>query len=515
MSLYKNFTGDTLAQVQALTSGDAFKAGISTSTGLTAYNLEATAKILVPLFSPLRKEIPRVTPPGNLAGLAPHWKQLTSFNSQTIRPYVSEGKRGSTITYTEADKTAPYVTLGLENNATFEAESAAIGFDNVDDLATLGLLNQFFSEEEKVIIGGNGSANAGSALGQTGTPVVTVEASGGSLTASTTYYVGVVALTYDGWLFATQQGSVPQSVSQANAGPAGGSTAFNGGSAIISPVANGGATSGGSNSIVATVAALKGAVGYAWFVSTDASTTSHQYLYAVTTINSVNITGPGVNTAQDFALLNSTNDYSQNALSYDGIISQTFQGGYYYQMPTGTVGVGGAGTGLTPTVTGSGVGIQEINTALNYFWTNFNSGIDEILVNSQELVNITNKILAVQGASALIRFNYSPEQIMAGTIVGGAVVGSYLNPFAMNGPVMIPIKLHPYIPAGTIVLRPIKVPYQITNVGTILRINARKDYYQLVWPLTQRQREWGQYNETVLQNYAPFMFGLITNIANK
>ena len=183
-------------------------------------------------------------------------------------------------------------------------------------------------------------------------------------------------------------------------------------------------------------------------------------------------------------------------------------------MPTGTVGVGGAGTGLTPAPSGAGVGIVEIDNALQYFWNTYNSGIDEILVNAQEMNNITNKVLS-SGSAPLIRFNYTPEQIMQGKIVGGAVVGLYLNKFAMNGPVMIPIKLHPYIPAGTIILRPIKVPYQISNVGTILRMNCRKDYYQLAWPLTQRQREWGIYNETVLQNYAPFMFGMITNIANK
>ncbi len=85
MSTYRNFTADTLAQVAGLQTAN--KAGISTGLGLTAYNLEQTAKLLVPEFSPLRAEIPRVTPPGNLAGLAPHWKQLTSFNSQTIRPF--------------------------------------------------------------------------------------------------------------------------------------------------------------------------------------------------------------------------------------------------------------------------------------------------------------------------------------------------------------------------------------------------------------------------------------------
>ena len=91
----------------------------------------------------------------------------------------------------------------------------------------------------------------------------------------------------------------------------------------------------------------------------------------------------------------------------------------------------------------------------------------------------------------------------------------YLNKYAMGGPQLIPVILHPYVPAGSIIFRPLKLPYKVTNVGTILRMNCRKDYYQLVWPLTQRQREWGIYSEQVLQNYAPFAFGVIKNIANK
>ena len=506
---YGGLTAQTLEQVNNLFSGNAAKAGISTSTGLVAYNLEQYAKLMVPEFKLIRDETPRVTPPGNLAGLQPHWKQVTSFNSADIKLYTPEGKRGGTISYTEADKTAPYVTLGLENNVTFEAESAAIGFDNADDLATLGLMYEMWAQEERVIIGGN----AGLALGQTGTPVLTVEASGGTLTGSTTYYVGCVALTYDGWDFATTLSQVKQVVSQTQAGIGGGTTTFNGGSAIISAVANA-ATSGSSNSIVATTTALAGAVAYAWFVSSDSSTSSHQYFYGVSTINSINIISAGVNTGQDFQSLTGSVDYSQNSKSFDGIISQVQQGGYVYTMATGTVGVGGAGTGLTPAPSGAGVGIVEFETVLSYLFQNYKTSIGQIWVNAQEMNNITNKVLSA-GAAPLVRFNYTPDQISSGNIIGGAVVGTYLNKYAVNGPQMIPIRLHPYMVPGTVIFQPLKLPYAVTNVGTILRMNTRKEYYQLQWPLTQRQREWGVYVEEVLQNYAPFAFALITNIANK
>jgi hypothetical protein len=504
-----SLTEETLNEVNKLLAGNAAKAGIATSTGLVAYNLEEFAKLMVPEFKLIRDETPREAPKGNVAGLQPHWKQITSFNSADVKLYTPEGARGGTISYTEADKTAPYVTLGLENNATFEAESAGEGFDNIDDLATLGLMYEMFAQEERVIIGGN----YGQALGQTGTPTLTLEASGGSLTNGATYYVGCVALTYDGWDFANKLNVVKQAVTQTQAGAAGGITTFNGGSAKISSTANV-LTTGSNQSIVATVAALSGAVAYAWFVSAGGSAGTHQYFAGVTTQNSINITAEPSATGQDFQTLTAGTDYSQNTYAFDGLISQTQQAGYVYTMATGTVGVGGAGTGLTPAPTGAGVGIVEFETVLYYLFQTYNTGIDQIWVSAQEMKNISNKVLSA-GSAPLIRFNYTPNEIESGKVIGGAVVGFYLNAYAVNGPSMIPIRLHPYMVPGTVLFQPKKLPYAVSNVGTILRMNTRKEYYQLQWPLTKRQREWGVYVEEVLQNYAPFAFAIITNIANK
>ncbi len=504
---YAPLSAQTVDELNKLFDANATKAGISQGTGITAYQLEEFVKTMVPEFTPIRDSIPRVTPPGNLAGTQPNWKQNTSFNLNKIRPFVNEGQRGALLTYNVTPKSAPYVTLGLENNATFEAEAAAIGFDNVDQQATLGLMQEVMAQEERVIIGGN----AGLALGTPGTIVLTEQTSGGTLVTATTYYVGVVALTFDGFYSASATG-VNQTLAQANAGPYGGTTTINGGTSIPSATASL-LTTGPSHSIVATVPAVTGAVGYAWYISTTASGTSHQYFVGTSTINSYNFTVPGVATQQDFAGLAAT-DYSKNALSFDGLISEIAQGGYNYVMPTGTPGLGGAGTGLTPAPTGAGVGIVEFETVLAYMWTNYNTNIDEIYVNSQEMNNITNKVLS-SGSAPLIRFNYSREEIQGGKVIGGAVVGFYLNKYAMGGPTMIPIILHPYVPAGTVLFRPVKLPYRYTNVGTILRMNCRRDYYQMTWPVTARQREWGTYVEEVLQNYAPFAFASITNIANK
>jgi hypothetical protein len=46
-----------------------------------------------------------------------------------------------------------------------------------------------------------------------------------------------------------------------------------------------------------------------------------------------------------------------------------------------------------------------------------------------------------------------------------------------------------------------------------MQILTRKEYYQLEWPLKSRKYEYGVYTDEVLQHYAPFSMGVITNVA--
>jgi len=42
----------------------------------------------------------------------------------------------------------------------------------------------------------------------------------------------------------------------------------------------------------------------------------------------------------------------------------------------------------------------------------------------------------------------------------------------------------------------------------------RADYYQIDWPLITRKHQYGVYCDGVLQHYAPFSMGIISNISN-
>ena len=131
-------------------------------------------------------------------------------------------------------------------------------------------------------------------------------------------------------------------------------------------------------------------------------------------------------------------------------------------------------------------------------------------VNSQEALNISKKILA-GGSNAAQRFVFSAEQGMLG---GGIMVRTYLNRFSMAGANTIDIRVHPNLPAGTILLTSKSLPYPLAGIANVFQMRLRQDYYQLEWPLRSRKYEYGVYADGVLQHYFPPSMGVITNIGN-
>jgi len=99
-----------------------------------------------------------------------------------------------------------------------------------------------------------------------------------------------------------------------------------------------------------------------------------------------------------------------------------------------------------------------------------------------------------------------------GMIAGGIMVKEYLNRFSMAGGQVIPIRIHPNLPAGTILITTSKLPYPLSNVTNVMQVRTRQDYYQIEWPLRSRKYEYGVYADEVLQHYFPPSMGVINNI---
>lgn len=469
------------------------------TTGLQTYNLEIGAKNLYPILSPLRNMIPRV---GGQTSIQANWRAVTGVNTANMFAGVAEGRRGGIISVGTAEYFAAFRTIGLEANATFEAELSSAGFDDVRARAAKSSLESLMEAEERLILAGSTSysLNGGSAAP---TPTLTSATSGGSLAQNTEFGVAVVPLTYEGKARATVAGGVVQSIT---VNPAEGGTAVtvNGGTGRKSATATiTTANSGGSvHSITATVttsgvAGVRGAYAYAWFWGATGS----ERLGAITTTNRVVITAAAAGT-QTLASITDT-DNSKNDLVFDGLLTfaaNAANNGYHFAAAPGA--------GLTADSAG---GILEIDAALRHFWDNYRLSPTRIIIGSQEMSAIRKKILA-QPSAAAARFTFNVQQ---GQLVGGGMAKGYLNPYSTGGgPAEIPFMLHPFMPQGTMLFICESLPYPLANVTNVMQILTRRDYYQIEWPLRSRQYEYGVYSDQVLQHYFMPSLGVITNLSD-
>ncbi|WP_441256436.1 PBSX family phage terminase large subunit [Bradyrhizobium sp. 482_C4_N1_1] len=334
-------------------------------------------------------------------------------------------------------------------------------------------------------------------LGTTGTATLVGSTTGGTLAAQT-WSVICVALSLDALVNGSVVGGIQASITRTNAD--GSSDTFGGGSAQKSASATV-VTTGATSSISASVAAKIGAVGYAWFWGTAGA----EVLGAITTINSALITAAATG-AQTAASLPAA-DWSQNALAFDGLLYQALKPGSNATVVVQPAGTAGTGTPLTSDSAG---GIVEIDAVLKNMWDLYRLSPDTMWVNSQEALNISKKIVA-GSTTAAQRFVFETVQDAIG---GGIMVRTYLNRFSMQGGSVIDIKVHPNVPAGTILMTTKTLPYPLSGVGNIIQIRTRQDYYQIEWPLRSRKYEYGVYSDQVLQNFFPPSMAVITNIGN-
>lgn len=472
------------------------------TSGLIGYDLEAPAKHMIPIITPLRNKIPRnATGYGTQA----NWQVINGINTTNLRIGVSEGNRGGAIAFSTYRAYAQFVECGLENFVTFKADMASKNFMDIKSEAQMQLLWSLMIQEEFLDLGGIGTP--GNALGQTGTPTVSDIGSGGSLPTGTAYYVGCVALGLAGYqqLAGTNMGQTGQSVNAAafttglqqviaRTNMDGTTDNINGGTAIPSAALGTRTTGASSDSLKASVTAIPGAVAYAWYWGTT-SDGSGCYLGAVTPTPYVTITAVASSTAQKFNALAATdNSYCQ--LEYDGMIAQitNSNSGGYVSAVNGVLS------------TDNGGSVSQLTAAFQYMFDVYRTGPDTIYVNSQQQKDMT-AIAISNGSAPIFRFNMDNG---GNKIDAGAVLGSILNPFTGK---LVNIEVHPNMPPGTMLLWSNSVPYPLNDVGAIVQKKCRRDYYSIEWPINKRRYEYGTYFDGVLQCYFPPAFGVINCIA--
>jgi hypothetical protein len=482
---------------------EALSKSISIATGLLAYDLQAPAKNLYPFVTPIRNVMPRV---GGGTGAMTNWRQVSAIigSGFDAMGWVPEGQRSGQMSYTTSNRSASYVTIGEEDAATFEAISAGRQFEDIQARMTFRLLQKMMLKEEMAILAGNASL----LLGTPATPTVSALTNAASTLPTATYYVRVVALTAEGY----QNSSVAAGVatSQIVIGADGKTYTMSGGSSNISPESAGQATTISTTSLGMKVTAIRGAAAYAWYIGTSVN---GEKLEAITTINSYERATPLAGTGQAYSAV--TVDNSANAnYAYDGLLTTALKAGSNAYIKTMADGVAGTGTVLTASGRGS---VSEIDTMFQTMWDTYELSPTVLYVNSQELKNITTKVLS-NSSGPLLRYSEpaGPASGAGYQITASGVVEYYYNPFAIDGGLRIPIRIHPRVPPGTIIgwAENLPIQYQSNEVPNVAEIKTRQDYYQIDWPIVTRQRQVGVYAEEVLAVYAPFAMGVICNIAN-
>lgn len=486
-----DITTETLGMLKGVyQSGPLAKAGntVTTAAGLVNYDLQAPAKNLYPIITILSKKIPRVKGKG---GTATNWKQVNNLfgSGFDAMGWVPEGQRSGVMTLDVSDKAASYRTLGEEAALTFEAQSASEGFEDERSRTSIRLLQKAMRKEELAILGGNASV----ALGTCATPTLTATSTGATLPALT-YSVICVELTFEG-LKNSSVSATGVATTKTITGQDGQTFSLAGGSGNKSTAATQAITLG--QTLTATVVPSRSALGFAWYVGAAGSET----LQAITTVPTVSFSAPLASGNQAATAITADNSRNQN-LGFDGLLVNALNpanNAYVKQL-----------NGATLTASGRG-SVTEIDVMLKSMWDNYKLSPTVIYVSAQEQQGITNKVLSGDTGS-LLRQNISLGQ--PGAIVAGNVVAHYYNPFALNGGVMIPVLLHPDVPAGCIIAWADNLPvqYQSNEVPNVAEMHLRRDWYEIEWPLVTRSYQHGIYAEETLAVYAPFAMGVITGV---
>ena len=480
------------------TFAKSFTQSLTATSGITAYSLEAPAKMIYPVLTPHRNETPRVSA---LGGIQAAWRAVTGVNVNNKAWGISEGNRSQVTTNATADYTAAYKGGGSDSFTTWEAEYAGEGFQDVYALDALTLLHSTMIEEERIILGGNNSI----ALTQIGTVTKTLQDAGGSLPDSTTYYIQVVGLTAEGLAASSVAGGLPISgnITLADGTVEARKMGTSQPSAEVSQ-ATGTGGAGNAHQITLSWPVKNGAVAYAIYWGT---VSGQGILGAIVSNNSYIIKAAATGTQTANLIPNSDN--SRNSLVYDGYLYQIFNSAvtnaYVVAQATGTPGTG------TP-LTGDGYGqIVEFENVLQYMWDNYRLSPTEIWWNSREARNATPKILAGQ-ANTTQRFNFIVEQ---DKLTGGVIVKNYWNRYGLTDELQsIPLRIDPNLPPGTVFFNTKWVPYKMSNVTNVSQMRMRREYHQVDWVPTARKKPIGVYWDGVLQCYVPFAQSIITNIAN-
>lgn len=473
-------TADTLEAIKKATT-----AGVTTGTGITGVDLSDLIS-LVPVNTPFRDMLPRTRP--KMGAKFAEWRALVNVNNSQPDPGTAFDYAAPVVLLDEQDVTAMYGKIGAGYTVTQDAIDEAGGYADAKSVAIFNALNQFKIGEDKKLIGG-----CAFSLGTPATPTVTPSATGGSIPATTAVPVRVVARTASNYFWGG--GTLPSAAGTATTG------------------------AGTTNSAVATVAAVRGAVAYDWWVN--------GFYLTTTTVNTVTITAiPTANATTVPALADlysvaptalPTTDTSAKPNDINGLLA-TLAGDYATGGATGLVT---PGTGMSSgtyfgslngsKLTVSGANVVELDNMNQSIYDNVRLSPDAYMVSSQQATEISGTILGGPAATTFFQPNLEGRS----DAVVGAFVGWYVNKAAGGTP--IKVEVNPHIPPGTIIARTDRVPFPNSNISNVLEVRCLRDLADYEYASNRVAGQAGggprfdgeTYATEVLVNRAPVAMGVL------
>jgi hypothetical protein len=434
------------------------------SSSFAAYDLEAPAKMLTPRMTPLRNKIVRKKG----VGTAHRTKVISGFTGTetggqaNIWAGQSEGQttsgfgslslqRGPKISYTAADQTFNYVTYGLSDTVSFDANFSGVGFQDLRQLSATSVMYATMLFEEKAFLYGRTTALAA--------PTIT-------LTARTKTANEVAAPTTAVFVYAS-----------ADAGSFG--------QGVCSTVASVTPTSG--QVIDVTISYVAGAIGYNVYAGASTGA-ANAYFNGRTGSQTYTIQGALTTTGATAP----TVDTSAPSNAFDGMFAQTISGGGQVNNINGTFSTSNPGA--------------EFQTIFANGYAAVKADYDEILINGADRKQISDAIKS-SASQSVYRINLSQNEV--GDYVGGAVVGSIVNEVTGKN---VPLTVEPWMEQGSAFVASYTLPLPDSQISETWAWVGPQDMLGQSWPVIQQSYDFSSYLRGTLVGYAPTYNGVVTGI---
>ncbi len=464
--------------------------GITTASGLIGYELEAPARVIVPVITPLVNLLPRRR--GRGTDIV-HWKAVTSFDTARNWGVVPDGGTPSQITYAVAAMQNTLQTIGLMNSVSFQAQWRGRSLEaDVRARRVAELLYQLKMTEERWILG------ASSYLMIPPAPVLATAASGGTIAAAT-YWVKVTAKNAQG----ETTGSAAAKIT----------------------------TTGTTSTITISLFTVPNATQYNVYVASGASYPGDAAAWLQAGISGANAQQPAIGasvtladgvtimpsgevtpavltltlsappatsgTALSSVAANTARTYVDgggNVLMWDGLIAQALNNASTANGPTL-----GAQVAQPADPTGK-LALADIDNLLAGMYLQAAGDPDYIVMNPLDNVRLTNLVVGAGQLRYVVQAGDSADQ---GQLTAQYRVTRYLNKSTGKE---LTIILDRYCPQGHIVFLPLSIPFPVPEISAAVEVETNQEYWGVDFAVTDSNFKFADYVEETLKVY--FLGGL-------